>query len=73
MKMISAFKNLCQNNVIAGSACVFVLLAIICITVSIQGLPLWGYILGIFGPMGIWAWLKPHKALDDLGILGDED
>ena len=73
MKMISAFKNLCQNNMIVGATCIFVLLAIMCTVVSIPCWPLWAHVLGIFGPIGIWAWLKPHKALDNLEILGDED
>jgi len=41
-----------------------ILLFMFAVTVSIQGLPIWMYIVGIFGPMLVWYLVKPHKVLE---------
>jgi len=45
------------------------------VTVSIEGLPMWMYIIGIFGPMLVWYLVKPHKVLEGtkLQILINEE
>ncbi len=53
----------------------FILLFVFAVTVSIEGLPMWMYIIGIFGPMLVWYLVKPHKVLEGtkLQILINEE
>ena len=69
------FGDLFENNSpkkVASFILMFVLMTVMAITASIEGLPWWGYVLGILVPMGIWALVKPHKAFDGCKFLEED-
>ena len=69
------FGDLFENNSkkkVASFILMFVLTFIIALTMSIDGLPWWGYAIGILLPMGIWAWVKPHKVFEGCKFLEED-
>jgi len=52
-----------MNKRFSDFVLMFVLSFVFALTLSVNGLPLWMYIIGIFGPMWIWYIKKPHESL----------
>ena len=68
------FGDLFENNStkkMLNFALMFILFVIMSITISIEGLPFWAYILGIGVPVAIWSWVKPHKVFDGCKFLDE--